>query len=134
MQSRILQTSELVGICDEYLIQCREALEKKTMRTSNPADMNTVARLREFLLGRADSRRETNGVVSLEVIQVRHAERIQARAALPDSVSGIVPALPDPIDALAEVVSTDGEGGAERDVLGELLKNESGDPIAASGQ
>ncbi len=107
----------------------------KTMRVTNPADLNTVARLREFLLGRADSRRETNGVVSLEILQVRHAERVQSRAALPPSVSGVVVEPVDPVDAIDVDAKVLADGIEGTDELTELLADKtSGDPIAASGQ
>src|SRR5690606_951655 len=38
----------------------------------NPADFNTMVRLKEFVQGGADSRQEVHAVLSLEELQVRH--------------------------------------------------------------
>ncbi|MCA9241995.1 MAG: hypothetical protein KDA37_17410, partial [Planctomycetales bacterium] len=44
----------------------------------NPGDFNTMVRLKEFILGGADSRQEIHAALSLEDIQARHQRMLRA--------------------------------------------------------
>jgi len=71
-KARALSTDEEVRIIDDYLRGFDEALAEGRVRYDNPGDFNTMLRLKEFKLGRADSRQEIHGVLTLEEIQARH--------------------------------------------------------------
>ena len=60
------------------------------MRTDSIADFNTAVRLKEFLLGGADSRQELHGGLTLEELQVRHQRVRDQLAAMDDALAGIV--------------------------------------------
>jgi len=59
-------------IIDAYLLGFAEALQDKRVRFDNAADFNTMVRLKEFVLGNADSRQEIHAALSLETLQDRH--------------------------------------------------------------
>lgn len=71
-KARALSTDEEIRIIDDYLRGFDEALAEGRVRYDNPGDFNTMLRLKEFKLGRADSRQEIHGVLTLEEIQARH--------------------------------------------------------------
>lgn len=50
--------------------------------------MNTMLRLKEFLLGGADSRQEIYQMLTLQAIQARHREYLQARELVPVAMEG----------------------------------------------
>lgn len=83
---RALSTAEAVGIIDDYLRGFQQALAEGRVRFDSPGDFNTMARLKEFLEGNADSRQEVHGVVTLDQLQMRHR-------ALRDQLEGLDPAL-----------------------------------------
>jgi hypothetical protein len=85
-EARALSTAEAIGIIDEYLRGFQEAVADGRVRFDSPGDFNTMARLKEFLTGNADSRQEVQGVVTLDQLQMRHR-------ALRDQLEGIDPAL-----------------------------------------
>lgn len=59
-------------IIDTYLIGFETALAENRVRFDNAADFNTMVRLKEFVLGNADSRQEIHAALSLETLQDRH--------------------------------------------------------------
>ena len=59
-------------IIDTYLIGFETALAENRVRFDNAADFNTMVRLKEFVLGNADSRQEIHAALSLETLQERH--------------------------------------------------------------
>jgi len=65
---------QVVSICDGFIQRFAEALAAKKIRTDSIADLNTIVRLREFVVGGPDQRTETSHVLSLEVLQRKHAE------------------------------------------------------------
>lgn len=85
-EARALSTAEAIGIIDDYLRGFQEAVAEGRVRFDSPGDFNTMARLKEFLTGNADSRQEVHGVVTLDQLQMRHR-------ALRDQLEGIDPAL-----------------------------------------
>jgi len=59
---------------DRFLTKFEEALEDGRVRFDNPADYNTMCRLKAYLLGDADSRQQVmSGFPTLEELQKRHA-------------------------------------------------------------
>jgi hypothetical protein len=65
-------------IIDAYLAGFEKAMTDGRVRFDNPTDYNTMARLKEFLLGGADSRPEVNATLSLDVLQARHRDTRRA--------------------------------------------------------
>ncbi|MCC7536228.1 MAG: hypothetical protein IT379_08440 [Deltaproteobacteria bacterium] len=65
-------------IIDGYLSGFETALAEGRVRFDNPADFNTMVRLKEFVQGNADSRQEIHASLSLEVLQARHRQMIRA--------------------------------------------------------
>lgn len=73
-QAIAVSREDALKIIDEFLIEFEKALHDGRVRTDNPSDFNLMVRLKEFLLGNADSRQEIRGAISLEEIQKRHRE------------------------------------------------------------
>lgn len=69
---------DAVATIDSYLVRFREAVSDGRVRVDNPTDFNTMLRLKEFVLGGADSRQEVHAALSLEVLQARHREMLRA--------------------------------------------------------
>lgn len=65
-------------IIDGYLAGFEKAVAEGRVRFDNPADFNTMVRLKEFVQGNADSRQEIHASLSLEVLQARHRQMIRA--------------------------------------------------------
>jgi hypothetical protein len=71
-KARAISTEEVVWILDRYIEKFREAVESGHVRVDSISDFNVAARLKQFLLGGADSRQEIQGAITLEEIQARH--------------------------------------------------------------
>lgn len=65
-------------IIDAYLAGFEKAITEGRVRFDNPTDYNTMARLKEFLLGGADSRPEVSATLSLDALQARHRDTRRA--------------------------------------------------------
>jgi len=89
-KARALSTDDAVRIIDDYLQRFEEALEEGRVRFDSPADFNTMLRLKEFVEGRADSRQEIQGMLTLEEIQARHRRLRDQLEGLDPGVSGAV--------------------------------------------
>jgi hypothetical protein len=83
-----MSRGEAVALIDEYVAKFREALAEGRVRTDNPSDVNTMLRLKEFLLGGADSRQEIHQTLTLEAIRARHREYLQAREVVTVEMEG----------------------------------------------
>jgi hypothetical protein len=97
-KARALSIDDAMRILDAYLTKFRRAVEDDRVRVDSIADFNTALRLKQFLLGGADSRQEVAGGLTLEVLQARHA-RLRAQ------VERLTPVL-------AGTVGNDGGNGA----------------------
>lgn len=73
-QSIAVSREDTVKIIDEFLVEFEKALADGRVRVDSPSDFNLMVRLKEFILGGADSRQEIRGAFSLEEIQKRHRE------------------------------------------------------------
>jgi hypothetical protein len=60
---------ESLQIIDTYLAGFRDALAEGRVRFDNPTDFDRMCRLKEFMLGGADSRQEIHAALSLEDLQ-----------------------------------------------------------------
>jgi hypothetical protein len=85
-----------IRVIDAYLAGFEKAIAEQRVRFDNPADFNTMVRLKEFVLGNADSRQEIHASLSLEVLQTRHREMMRAVQVSPAERGEVGPAaLPD---------------------------------------
>lgn len=73
-QAIAVSREDALKIIDGFLVEFEKALHDGRVRVDNPSDFNLMVRLKEFLLGNADSRQEIRGAISLEEIQKRHSE------------------------------------------------------------
>jgi hypothetical protein len=69
---------DALKMIDGYLLGFEEALAEGRVRVDNPTDFNTLVRLKEYLMGGADSRQELHASFSLEGLQARHAHALRA--------------------------------------------------------
>ncbi|GEL75714.1 AT hook motif domain protein [Myxococcus virescens] len=69
---------DALKMIDGYLLGFEEALSEGRVRVDNPTDFNTMVRLKEFVMGGADSRQELHASFSLEGLQARHAQALRA--------------------------------------------------------
>ena len=91
-EARAISTAEAIEIVDAYMRAFREALDEGRVRVDNASDFNTMMRLKAFMEGKADSRQEVKGVITLEQMQARHrALRAQLESLTPE-ITGEVPA------------------------------------------
>lgn len=97
-QSEAVSRCDIVRIIDRYIVAFERDLVEGKVRTSNPADFNAMLRLREFVLGGADSRQEINASLSLESLQARHAQWLKTRNASPAASGRLVESELDIID------------------------------------
>lgn len=98
-----LSTADAVGIIDVWVGRFETALRANQVRADNVSDLNCIMRLREFLLGNADSRAETTHTLTLDAMQKRFAENINDRRAASDQEAS---------DALAGVLHEAAPGHA----------------------
>ncbi len=88
--SLVVTVETTVQVIDSYIVQFLAALEDGRVRVDNPADLNTLVRLKQYLLGGADSRQEVHEAISLEVLQQRHRVTTQALAEATVEEKGVV--------------------------------------------
>ncbi len=85
---------DAIRMIDGYLVNFERALGEGRVRFDDPTDFNTMVRLKEYVLGGADSRQEIHASLSLEDLQTRHARMMrEVREATP-SEQGIIDARP----------------------------------------
>lgn len=58
--------------------------------TDNPTDVNTLARLKAFILGGADTRAEVRNILSLESLQERYARMMREQRDVTPAMGGVV--------------------------------------------
>jgi hypothetical protein len=83
---------DVLRIIDKFLLKFEHALDEDRVRYDVAADFNTMARLKEFIMGGADSRQETNTVFTLEMLQERHARMLRDLRAITPAEMGVVDA------------------------------------------
>jgi hypothetical protein len=87
-----LSKDDELRIIDGYLSGFEKALGEGRVRFDNPADFNTMVRLKEFVMGNADSRQEINASLSLEVLQTRHRQMMRTVDVSPAERGEVAPA------------------------------------------
>ena len=78
-----LSKDDELRIIDGYLSGFEKALGEGRVRFDNPADFNTMVRLKEFVMGNADSRQEIHAALSLESLQARHRQAMRVAEGSP---------------------------------------------------
>ncbi len=91
---------DVVSLIDTYLMQFKQALSEGRVRADNPTDVNTLVRLREFVLGGADSRQDIRASLSLESIQERYARAQRAHYQRTPEQTGFLDVASPPVDAI----------------------------------
>ena len=90
-----LSKDDALRMIDTYLAGFGDAIAEGRVRFDNPTDFNTMLRLKEFILGGADSRQEIHAALSLEDIQARHQRMLRAsRQASAEERGELIDALP----------------------------------------
>ncbi|MBU8900652.1 AT hook motif domain protein [Corallococcus sp. M34] len=92
---------DALKMIDGYLLGFEEALSEGRVRVDNPTDFNTLVRLKEYLMGGADSRQELHATYSLEGLQARHAQALRAARETTPAERGEVDAETDKTDWIA---------------------------------
>ena len=77
-EARALATADVVQVVDDYIRGFQQAVDEGKVRFESPADLDRLVRLKELLVGNADSRQELRGGLTLESIQRRH-QRLRAQ-------------------------------------------------------
>ena len=73
-----LSKDDELRIIDSYLLQFEKALAEERVRIDSPGDFNTMLRLKNFILGGADSRQEVHATLTLQSMQERHRTMMRA--------------------------------------------------------
>jgi hypothetical protein len=89
-EARALATEDVVRVVDAYITGFENALDGGKVRFDSPADLDRLVRLKELMLGNADSRHELQGGLSLDAIQERHHKLRSQVDGLTPGVSGEV--------------------------------------------
>jgi hypothetical protein len=104
------EKARLLGMLDGYFASFADALRDGRVRTDNIADFDKACRLKAFLLGDSESRKEVvTGGITLEYLQERHREYLQELATTTPEMTGVVvrPSSGTIIDV--EAVDDDGD-------------------------
>lgn len=90
-----LSKDDALRMIDTYLVGFEKALSEGRVRFDSPTDFNTMLRLKEFILGGADSRQEIHAALSLDDIQARHQRMLRtARQASAEERGEVLDVLP----------------------------------------
>jgi len=84
-----------IRIIDTYIAQFEKALAEGRVRCDNIADLNTALRLKQLLMGDADSRSELNVIVSLQTLQARHNESLRRMQVVNAPEAGVETETPE---------------------------------------
>ncbi|ACY13228.1 hypothetical protein [Haliangium ochraceum] len=75
-----MTNEDAVRIIDRYLVTFEDALKEGRVRCDSAADLNTMLRLKQFVKGGPDSRKEVHTTLSLEALQARHRRMLASLA------------------------------------------------------
>lgn len=87
----------LIQMIDNFLLGFEKALEEGRVRSDNPTDVNTLARLKAFLMGGADSRQEVRAILSLESLQERYARVMRDQRDASPAMAGVIDVRAEPV-------------------------------------
>lgn len=80
----------LIQMIDEFLLGFEKALKEGRVRQDNPTDVNTLARLKTFIQGGADSRQVVRAILSLESLQERYSRRLREEREVTPAMAGVI--------------------------------------------
>jgi hypothetical protein len=126
-----MSKDDQVRIIDGYLLAFEKALAEGRVRCDNPSDFNLLCRLREFILGGADSRQEMHASLSLEVIQGRHRQLLRTRQESTPATRGELPdardqrPFPNPPASPASLPAPGPEKATAHKVVGSAVNTEA---------
>lgn len=103
-EARSLSRADLIKLLDDYFLKFSKQLKDGRVRTDNPADFNTLARLKEFLEGNAESRTEVQGLLTLEAVQARYQQRFMGSRVVDPLDAGMIDAQPVRLDKLGNAI------------------------------
>jgi hypothetical protein len=102
------QKAALLGMLDGYFTSFAEALRDGRVRTDNIGDFDRACRLKAFLLGDSESRKEVVSGITLEYLQERHREYLEQLANTTPEMTGRIVRAPAGAPIVdAEVVDDD---------------------------
>ena len=112
VKAAALSTAEQVQYLDDYIRKFGKNIRDDRVRADAINDFDKAARLREFLLGNADSRAHTSHSLTLDAMQTRFANNCEERRTVDDlaasnALAGVL-TNEQPLDALD--AHTQGEG------------------------
>ncbi len=87
VKAAALSTAEQVGYLDDYIRRFGRSIQEGKVRVDVITDLDRAARLREFLLGNADTRTESNHKLSLVTMQERFKSRQGAKVQAGDALA-----------------------------------------------
>lgn len=117
--TRAAASADVSKLVDDVIGSFRKAFDEGRVRVDSASDLDRLIRLKELLGGRADSRGELHGHVSLEAIQARHRQlRGQVEAMSPE-LAGTSEVAGDELSGTTRQVVREGDaqgevGGEER--------------------
>lgn len=103
--TRAAASADVTKLVDDVIASFRKAFDEGRVRVDSASDLDRLIRLKELLGGRADSRGELHGQLSLEAIQGRHRR-------LRDQLDGMSPELA----GTGTTTQVAGEGDAQGDM------------------
>jgi hypothetical protein len=135
--ARASEASDVARLVDDVIASFRKAFDDGRVRVDSASDLDRLIRLKELLGGRADSRGELHGQLSLEAIQGRHRRLRDQVDAMTPELMGTAPQLVDndarahgENDGTARELARTSHVAGEPDVPGELGEEERGDGAA----
>ena len=133
-----LSKDDALRMIDTYLMGFEKALAEERVRFDNPSDFNTMLRLKEFILGGADSRQEVHASLSLEDIQARHQKMLRADQEMSEAERGldtsVCKSLPERNESNRDLSSNSPDfqtDPAVQEVNGQFLVTNEKAPVAA---
>jgi hypothetical protein len=136
-KARASEASDVARLVDDVIASFRKAFDDGRVRVDSASDLDRLIRLKELLGGRADSRGELHGQLSLEAIQGRHRRLRDQVDAMTPELMGTAPQLVDndarahgENDGTARELARTSHVAGEPDVPGELGEEERGDGAA----
>lgn len=104
----------LIQMIDDFLLGFERALKEGRVRSDNPTDVNTLARLKTFIQGGADSRQEVRAILSLESLQERYARRIREGRDVTPAMAGVIEVQAMRVDGVETLVVSEASQGTGR--------------------
>jgi hypothetical protein len=119
VESRAMSTADetkaLLAMLDDYFAAFAAALKEGRVRTDNIADFDKACRLKAFLAGDSESRKEVvSGGITLEYLQERHREYLEQLARTTPEMTGVVVRPWSSADVVdVELVDDDDDGATD---------------------